>query len=257
MFLLLPLLASLLCAIPAGIIGSLVVVRRETYVAGAISHCVLAGLGLALLLTRTLHITFFTPLAGALLAAIAAGLLIVRQTRRGVRTDTALSVVWSVGMALGVTFVAITPGYQSDLMSYLFGSLLLVNISDLIFMAVWAVVIILLMLLFYRRFLAVSFDPEAALLRGIHVRHYQTLLVLLTAVTVVLLVQAAGVMLAVALLTLPAATAGLFTRRLDRMMLLAVVIAAVEMTAGVAISYYPELPPGATIVELAALVWLL
>ncbi len=256
-FLLRALLACLLCAIPAGIIGSLVVVRRETYVAGAISHCVLAGLGLALFLTRTLHITFFTPLAGALLAAIAAALLVVRQTQRGARVDTALSVVWSVGMALGVTFVAMTPGYQNDLMSYLFGSLLLINTPDLICMGVWAVAVVLLMLLFYRRLQAISFDAEAALLRGIHVQRYQILFVVLTAVTVVLLVQAVGVMLAVALLTVPAATAGLFTRRLDRMMRLAVILAAVEMVGGVAISYQPELPPGATIVELAVCIWLL
>lgn len=249
------LLACLLCAVPAGLVGALVVVRRETYIAGAISHCVLAGLGLARLLERGFGMSWASPMLGALVAALAAALLVARQTQKGARVDTTLSVVWSVGMALGVSFVAMTPGYQDDLMGYLFGSLLLVDNTVLAWMAVWALVVVVVMAVFYRRFLAVSFDPEAALLRGVRVARYQLLFVVLTAVTVVVLVQAAGVMLAVALLALPAATAGFFTQRLDRMMLLAVAIAAVEMAGGVALSYFPELPPGATIVEAAVVVW--
>jgi len=251
-------LAAALAALAAGVTGSLVVVRRSTYLAGAVSHSVLAGLGLARLLQRRFGFEGLTPMAGAVLVAVGVALLLARLTRRGEhRTDTVLSAVWTGGMALGVLFVAATPGYQDDLMSYLFGSILLVSGVDLAWMAALDAVILVVVILCYNRFLAVAFNEELARLRGVNTGFYEVVYHLLTALTVVLLVRVAGIVLAVALLTLPAASAGLLTRRLDRMMAAAVAIGLAVSVAGLALSYGPGWPPGATIVELAVVVYLL
>lgn len=248
--------ACALAAVAAGVVGSLVVVRRTTYAAAAVSHCVLAGLGLARLLQRRYDVAWFTPMFGAVLTAVVVALILASLNERGgQRRDAVLSVLWSVGMALGITFLALTPGYQEDLNGYLLGSILLVGTADLVLMTVLDVLVLGIVLVFYNRLICVAFNDEVARLRGLRVGFYETVLQLLIALTVVLLVQVAGIVLAVALLTLPAATAGLLTRRLTWMMVLAVVVALVVSLGGLALSYGPELPPGATIVELAAVLY--
>ena len=251
-------IAAVLAAVAAGVTGSLVVVRRSTYLAGAVSHSVLAGLGLARLLERRFGFDGLSPMGGAVLAAVASALLLAWLTLRGKhRSDTVLSAVWTGGMALGISFVAATPGYQDDLMSYLFGSLLLVSDGELVWMAVADIALLGVMALCYNRFLAIAFNAELARLRGVRVALYEVIYNVMTALTVVLLVRVAGIVLAVALLTLPAATAGLITRRLDRMMAAAAGIGAAVGVFGLAISYGPGWPPGATVVELAIAVYLL
>ena len=255
-FIVTALVAVVLAATAAGVTGSLVVVRRSTYLAGAVSHCVLAGLGLARLLQRRFGVEWLTPTGGALLAAVGAALLLARLTARGgQRTDTALSVIWTGGTALGVTFIALTPGYQEDLMSYLFGSIMLVPWDELVWMAALNVVTLATVFACYNRFLAISFNEELARLRGVRTARYEVVCQVLTALTVVLLVRVVGIVLAIALLTLPAATAGMLTRRLDRMMLLAAGIWVAAGVLGLALSYAPGLPPGATIVEVALVVY--
>jgi len=249
--------AVLLASVAAGVVGSLVVVRRSTYLAGAVSHSILAGLGLARLLQRRFGFDGLTPMAGAVLVAVGVALLTARLSARGKqRSDTVLSAVWTGGMALGVSFVAATPGYQDDLMSYLFGSILLVSGTDLAWMAAMNVLILGVMALCYNRFLAIAFNEELARLRGVNTAAYEVVYHVLTALTVVLLVRVAGIVLAIALLTLPAAAAGLLTRRLDRMMALAVGIGAGVSLLGLAVSYAPGWPPGATIVEISVVVYL-
>jgi zinc transport system permease protein len=248
--------ACALAAVAAGVVGSLVVVRRTTYTAAAVSHCVLAGLGLARLLQRRFGVAWFTPMLGALLTALVVAVMLARLSERhGQRRDAVLSVLWSVGMALGITFLALTPGYQEDLNGYLFGSILLVGRGDLIAMALLNAVTVGVVLLFYNRLVCVAFNEELARLRGLRVGFYDGVLQVISALTVVMLVRVAGIVLAVALLTLPAATAGLLTRRLGRMMALATALALAVSLGGLALSYGPELPPGATIVELAAVVY--
>ena len=250
-------LAAVLASVAAGITGSLVVVRRSTYLAGAVSHSILAGLGLARLLQRRFGFDGLTPMMGAVLVALGVALLLSWLTARGKhRPDTVLSAVWTGGMALGISCVAATPGYQDDLMSYLFGSILLVTGSDLVWMAAMDLVILGIMVLCYNRFLAIAFNEELARLRGVRTAVYEVVYHVLTALTVVLLVRVAGIVLAIALLTLPAAAAGLLTRRLDRMMAAAVGIGVGISLLGLALSYGPGLPPGATIVELAVLFYL-
>ena len=245
-------LAGALAAVAGGVVGSLVVVRRTTYLAGAISHCVLAGLGLSRYLQRGCGIAWFTPMLGASLAAVAAAALIAWLTvRHRQRIDTALSMVWATGMAIGVSFLAATPGYQDDLMSYLFGSILLVDPSELMLMAGLDLLVLVVIGLFYNQMLAIGFHADHARLRGVRVALFETVFLMLTALTVVLLVKVSGIVLALALLTLPAATAGLLVRRLVPMMVVAAVICFAVTVGGLALSYGPEWPPGATIVEVA------
>lgn len=251
-------LAGLLAALPAGIVGSWVVVRRSTYLAGAISHCVLAGIGLAIYLQRTFGIQWLSPTLGALLAALGAALLVGATTLRGRhRSDSVLSAVWVVGMALGVSLIGMAPGYKVDLSSYLFGNILMVTPADLKWMLALGLLVVVVAIACYHRMLAIGFNAEMARLRGVRVELYERIYLLLTAMTIVLLVKVVGIVLALALLTLPAATAGLMTRRLDRMMPLASILCMLVTLGGLALSYQPEWPAGATIVELAALCYVL
>jgi zinc transport system permease protein len=250
------LLAGLLAAVPCGVVGSWVVIRRISYMAGGIAHSVLAGLGFAHWLQVVHGVRGVTPMMGAVVAALVAAVIIgwvslnLRQ-----REDTVIGAVWSMGMALGVVFIALTPGYATDLMSYLFGNILMVTAQDLWLMGALALTVLLVAGLFHRQLLAVSFDAEYAELQGVPVVRFTFLLLVLTALTVVVLVSVVGIILVIALLTLPAATANLLARRLGRMMVAAVAICAALTVGGLVISYGSDLPAGAVTILLAGLVW--
>jgi zinc transport system permease protein len=237
--------AGLLASIGCGLMGTYVVVKRIAFIAGGIAHSVLSGMGAALYFG-------FSPLAGALIAAVLAALLIgwVRLRWRA-EEDTLIGALWAIGMAVGILFIAKTPGYQSDLMSYLFGNILLVPVESLWFMAALDGLLLLLVLAYHRQFLAVAFDEEFARLRGIPVTFFYLLLLVMVAVTVVLLIQVVGLILVLALLTLPAAIAGHYVHSLGLMMLIATLIGGALNAAGLALSYGPDLPAGPTIILLA------
>ncbi len=252
------LLAALLASVACGIMGSFVVVRRSTYIAGAISHTVLGGMGIAHYLSRVHDIDWATPLLGAAVAALLAALIMGFVTLyASQREDTILSALWAIGMAVGISFITATPGYYEDLMSYLFGNILMVGRSDLWLMGILDFILVVLVLMFYNKFLAISFQEELARLRGVRAGAYHFLLLVMIALTVVLLVQIVGIILVIALLALPAATAGLMTQRLWQMMLAAMVLSMIYTVGGLAISYSPEWPAGATIVEVAGIGYLL
>lgn len=246
------LIAGLLASVACGVIGSFVVARRITYVAGGIAHSVLGGMGLVGYLVAVHQWDFLHPLHGAIAAAIIAALVIGWVSLRArQREDTVIGAVWAVGMALGVLFISQTPGYNQELMSYLFGNILMVSNSDLVTLAVLDLLIISLTWLLYHRFLAVCFDSEFARVRGLKVDLYYMLLLCLTALTVVVLVTSVGVVMVIALLTLPAAAAGCFTRTFFRMMLGAIVACLFFTVIGLAVSYQSDLPAGATIILVA------
>ncbi len=265
-FMMYALLTGLLASVACGVVGAYVVARRITYLAGGIAHCVLGGMGAAMYCRRALGWgwvdpiwgrQWVTPLTGAILAALTAAAIIgVVTLRFKQREDTVISALWSAGMAIGVLFIAKTPGYQQDLMSYLFGNILMVTADDLQLIVVLDVVVVAVSLLFYKQFLAVCFDEEFTRTRGVNVEAYYLLLLGLTAMTVVLLVSVVGIVMVIALLTLPVAVAGLFARRLWQVMVLAVALSMIFTTAGLALSYKPDLPSGATIIVLAASVYL-
>lgn len=245
------LLAGLLASIGCGVVGAYVVVKRIAFIAGGIAHSVLGGMGAAAYYG-------WDPLLGALGAAVVAALLI-GWVRLGWRTqeDTLIGALWAIGMAVGILFISRTPGYQTDLMSYLFGNILLVPPGSLWFMAGLDVVLLALVAAYHRQFLAVVFDEEFARLRGVPVTFFYLLLLVMVAVTVVLLIQVVGLILVLALLTLPAAVAGQYVRSVGRMMVVATLLGGVVSAAGLALSYGPDLPAGATIILLAGAIYLL
>lgn len=250
--LVLPLIASVLAAVACGCVGTLTLVRRDTYVAGAVSHAVLAGLGLAQYLAVVHGATRFTPTLGALLAAITAALAAVAlRSRKQSSNDSALSAIWASGMAIGIGFMSITPGYQADLMNFLFGSILLVSVDDIHTMLMLNTLIIAALALFWRGILATTFNPELATVRGVRTRLFETIISLVTAIAVVLLVRITGIMLVIALLTLPAMGARSLFRRLIPSMLAAMALAFLAIAAGIAISWYTNMQPAAPIVLAA------
>lgn len=245
------LIGGLLASIGCGIIGSYVVVKRIGFMAGGISHSVLGGMGIAFFIG-------VSPLGGALVAAVVAALLIgwVRLSWHE-QEDTLIGALWAVGMAIGILFISKTPGYSMSLMSYLFGNILMVDMTDIWMMAAIDLLILVTVSLCYQQFLAVSFDEEFARLRGVPVSFFYLLLLCMVAVTVVLLIQVVGLILVIALLTLPAAIAGHYVRSLGKMMLLATLLGALFTVLGLLISYTPDLPAGATIILVAGVTYMI
>ena len=250
------LLVGLLASLACGVIGTYVVVRRITYIAGAIAHCVLGGIGIAKYLNIVVGLKFVSPLLGATVMAVVAALIIgLVSIRARQREDTIIGAIWAIGMALGILFISRTPGYSEDLMSYLFGDILLVTSSDLWLILALDGLVLGAVILFYNRFLAVCFDEQFARLRGVRVELVYLLLLVLTALTVVLLVTVVGLVMVIALITLPAAVAGQFAKNLWQMMAISTVLCAVYSTAGLALSYGPDFPAGATVILLAGAVY--
>lgn len=250
--------AGVLAGISCGVVGSYVAARRITYIAGGIAHCVLAGLGAARYLQVTRGWEWLHPLYGAVVVALLAATIIgLVSLRFREREDTVISAVWAIGMAVGVLFIWGTPGYGENLMSYLFGNILMVRRSSLLLMAGLDIVVVSVELLCYRQFLAVCFDEEFARLRGIPVSLYYLLLLYLTALTVVLLVTVVGLVMVIALLSLPVAIAGLFSKTLWQVMALSALLSILFTTSGLALSYGPNLPAGATTIVLAGAGYLL
>ncbi|MCA9244069.1 MAG: metal ABC transporter permease [Phycisphaerales bacterium] len=257
-FLRFALLAGVLAGIAGGIVGAYVVARRISYMAGAVSHCVLGGIGAARYLQVTQNWSWLDPMYGAvasaLLSAIIIGLVSLRAKQR---EDTVIGALWAIGMAIGVVFVSMTPGYSGDLNTWLFGNILMASREDLRLVAALDVITIVLAVGFYNRFMAVCFDAEFAAMRGLRVEMWFLLLLCLAALTIVALVKVVGIVLAIALLTLPVAIANTFTGVLWRVMLLGAGLCAVFTTVGLAFSYSTNLPAGAMIVLVAGAAYLL
>lgn len=251
------LIAGLLASVGFGVVGCYVVTRRISYIAAAVSHCVLGGIGAALYLQTVVGLAWCDPLYGAiaaaLLAAVAIGLITLHARQR---EDTVISAIWTVGMAVGLLFLYKTPGY-SEPMVYLFGDILYLTKHDLWLIAALDVLIVVLALGLYNKFLAICFDEEFARLRGVRAEWLYILLLCLTALCVVLMVRVVGIVMVIALLTLPAAMAGQLTRQLWQMMIVAVLMCMVFVTAGLALSFILDLPTGPVIVSLAAVGYLL
>jgi zinc transport system permease protein len=250
------LLMGLMASLAFGMTGSLVVVKRISYVAGAISHAVLGGIGAALYFHRAHGIEWLHPLLGALAAALLAAVVISLIRNSGFeREDSVIGAVWASGMAAGLVFIAKTPGF-TDPMSYLFGNILILSGNDLWLVAIMDLVLLVVLILGYNRLQAICFDEEQARLRGLNVGLTYTILLCLVAITVVLLVSVVGVVLVVALLTIPAAMAGQYVRSLGKMMVLASLITFLFVSAGIFIGFLSDWPVGPSIILLAGVAYL-
>lgn len=255
-FLLLALFAGLAASFASGIIGSYVVVKRIVAISGSIAHSVLGGMGIFLWLKRTYGWDILTPLYGALFAGLLSALLMGWiHLKYKEREDTVIAALWATGMSVGVIFIALTPGYNVELLNFLFGNILWVTHSDIRLLLVLDVLIIGLVALLYRRFLAICFDEDQTQLQGMSVKLFYLLLLCLVAISVVLLIQVVGAILVIAMLAIPAAVAGAWTQRLSVMMFLAVLLGCVFTGAGMYAAYELNWPPGATISLFAACVY--
>jgi zinc transport system permease protein len=242
--------AGLLTSIACGLIGSLVVVNRIVFISGGIAHSAFGGIGLGVYFG-------FSPLIGAGFFSIAAASLIGLITLRSKhRSDTIIGVLWAVGMAAGIVLIDLSPGYNVDLMSYLFGSILAVPGSDLLLMLILDIVIILTVIFFYKDLLAMSYDEEFAALRGIPVKLIYVLMLILVALTVVMTIRVVGLILVIALMTIPTYISEKFSSSLGKMMIWSFILASFFTFAGLAISYYLNITSGASIILVAALSFL-
>ena len=236
------LLAGLLAAVACGIVGVYVVVKRVVFISGGIAHASFGGIGLGYLLG-------INPVLGAMFFTVASALgigLVTRRTR--LPEDTAIGILWAMGMALGIIFIGLAPGYAPDLFSYLFGNILTVPTFDLILMLILDVVIIIVVFLLYKEFLFLSFDEEFSTVTGVPTERLYLLLLCLVALTVVVLIRVVGIILVIALLTIPAALARQLTHSLKKMMLLATLTGVVFTFSGLWLSYWLDLASGATII---------
>ncbi len=250
-------LTGIFASIPFGMIGTYVVVRRISYIAGAISHCILGGIGAGLYMQNALGIAWFGPLQGAIVVALLASVILAMVSLYArQREDSVIGALWAAGMAIGLLFIARTPGY-TDPMSYLFGNILLITRADLFFVIGLDVLVIGVIGFFYNTFLALCFDEEYAQLRGIRTHWLYLLLLCLVALTIVLLVRVVGIVMVIALLTLPAAIAGNFARNILQMMILATLFCTIFILTGLGASYSLDLPSGPVIIMVAAATYLI
>ncbi len=243
--------AGILASIACGIIGVYVVVKRIVFISGGIAHASFGGIGLGYYLG-------INPILGVLPFSIASALSMGWVSKRSrLPEDTAIGILWALGMSIGIILVSLTPGYAPDLMTYLFGNILTVPFSDIVLMLILDAVILVVVYSFYKEFLALCFDEEFATVRGVAAERLYLVLLCLIALTVVVLIRVVGVILVIALLTIPAAMSRQFTSNLKKMMLLSIIFGAVFSSGGIWLSYMFDVPSGATIVLVMSVVYLL
>lgn len=251
------LIVGLLASVSLGVLGSYVVVRRTTYIADAIAHCVLGGIGAELFLRQSMGLTATTqPVLGSTIAALAAGLgigLVSLYARE--REDTVISLVWVGGVAVGLLLLDVVSKPEKA-MAFLIGDILYVSLQEIWLVAALDAVVVAVIVLFRNKLAAVAFDQEYSEVRGLNAKFYYLLLLCLTSLIVVFMVRIVGSLMVVALLALPAAIAGRFTRHLWQMMLLAVVLCAVFVIVGLAISYPYDLKTGPIIILVSVAAYL-
>lgn len=241
--------ASLLAAISCGIIGTYIVSRRIVFISGGITHASFGGIGMGYYLG-------INPLVGAGIFSILSGMGIqFFSSKAKVREDSSIAIWWSLGMAIGIIFVYMTPGYAPNLMSYLFGSILTVSSTELWLMLALSGLIVLFFTLFYRTILYISFDEDFARTSNLPVDAFNYLLMVLISLTIVLNIRVVGIILILSLLTIPQATANVLTREFGRMMIYSIGFAFLASFIGLLISYFADIPSGATIIFTQVIVF--
>ena len=249
-------IAGLLSSLLFGVLGSVVTVKRIAGLAGSISHAVLGGIGLALFLDANKIIPGMPPIVGALIfALLAAALIGLVSLKAKQREDTVINAIWAIGMSLGILFIAKTPSY-ADPMSYLFGNILLVTSTDIYLLAILDIIVVILAWRYYPQIEASAFDEEFARTRGVKTDWVFLVTLGVTAVSVVLLQTFVGIVMVIAMLTLPTGVASYFSKNLRGMMLLSSIFSFIFSFIGLALSWQLDLPSGGTIVLVAGIVFI-
>ncbi len=253
-------IAGILASLACGVIGTLVVVRRNVFIAGGIAHSSFGGIGLAYYL-QGLGLSWFDPMLGAILFAIGAGMLLGSEPiKRRYREDSTIGVIWVLGMAIGFLFLKLVDTNKVNVLSFesiLFGNILLTSVSDIIIMGIVGIFIILFIFFWFKDIEMLAFDEEFARISGVRVTILNIAILIMIALTVTILIKVVGVVLVLAMLTIPAAIMNLFTKRLSTMMISATILSILMTTTGNLLSIELDTPPGSTIALLMGTAFLL
>lgn len=235
-------LAALFAAISCGIIGTYIVTKRIVFISGGITHASFGGIGIG-------YFFGFNPIMGAAVFAVLSALGIEYTSRKTeIREDSAIAILWALGMAIGVIFIYLTPGYAPNLMSYLFGNILTVSMTDIYMLLALSVVIILFFGLQFRNILYIAFDEEFARARRLPVGAIKYFMISLVALSIVFNIRVVGIILVISLLTIPQNIANMFVKSFFNIMLLSILIALIGTLSGLVIAYYFNIPSGAAII---------
>jgi zinc transport system permease protein len=246
-----PIIASALLSIAIGIIGTLMLINRSHYIAASIAHGSYGGIGLSIYLGTSM---LFTTTLFALALALVLSYITIKHPHRN---DTVIGVIWAVGMSLGIILTDLTPGYHASLMSFLFGDILMIPKEDLLYMGAVDIGLLLMITLLYHRFLAIFYDREFASLLGLRVKTLHTILLLMTALTIVMSIRSVGLILVIALFSIPPFIAEKFTKKIYQTMILSAVLAFVFSLSGLFISYSFDISATASIILISAFIFFL
>ncbi len=245
------LMAAVLASILSGIIGAVIVEKKLVSMSGGIAHTSFGGIGLGYLLKIPPIIT------GMIFAVIASISLPIIKRKTSTASDTLIGIFWASGMALGILFIGLTPGYPPDMTSYLFGDILTVSTLYLVLLSILSVIVLIVFISMFNYWKAYLFDERYLHVIGVKTAFFERVLYILIALSIVLLIKVVGIILAIALLTIPSAIAKLYTKSLKVQMISATLISMVTSIGGLILSYYFNIPSGATIILLAVLVYML
>lgn len=243
------LLGSLLASIACGLVGTYIVTRRLVFISGGLTHASFGGIGLGLY-------TGISPiLSAALFAVLSAFGVEWLSKRKDMREDSAIAVFWTLGMALGIMFTFLSPGFAPDLSAYLFGNILTITASDIALLGVLSVVLVVFFGLYLRPIVSIAFDREFARSQGLPVEFFEYALMLFIALTIVACLRMVGIVLVISLLTIPQMTANLFSHRFHRIIWLSIGIGYLSCLGGLLLSFYLNVPSGASIIFFSILIY--
>ena len=243
------LLGSLLASIVCGMVGTYIVTRRLVFISGGLTHASFGGIGIGLY-------AGISPLLSAAIFAVLSAFGVEWLSKRSeMREDSAIAVFWTLGMALGIIFTYLSPGFAPDLSSYLFGNILTIAVSDLLFLGIVALLTTLFFALYIRPIIAIAFDHEFAASQGIRVRLFEYLLMMFIALSIVGCLRLVGIVLVISLLTIPQLTANLFTHSFTRIIWLSISIGYLSCLGGFLLSYYLNVPSGASIIFFSIIIY--
>jgi zinc transport system permease protein len=244
-------LAAVLASISCGIIGTYIVSKRIVFISGGITHASFGGIGIGYYLG-------FNPIVGAMIFSVLSALGIEYMSKKSnVREDSVIAILWSFGMAVGIIFIFLTPGYSANLMSFLFGNILTVTHLNLILLLALTLFIIIIFLLMFKTILFVAFDEQYARAAKLPVEMVNYLMIILVALTIVLNIRVVGIILVISLLTIPQTIANIFTRKFEKIILFAIIIGLFGSFTGLFLSYYFDVPSGAAIIFLLVILFVL
>ena len=243
--------SALLASVVTGIIGTIAIEKKMISMSGGIAHASFGGIGLGYLLG-------FEPIWGGLAFAMGSSVLISKiSDNRKMKTDTLTGILWSFGMALGILFISLAPGYMPDMTSYLFGDILSVSTGSLYYMAAFTLIIAALFIMLYPYFVAYLFDEEYAKAVGINIKVMEWMVYLLIPIGIIVLIKIVGVILTIALMTIPVSIAKLFLKSFHHVVIASILLSALFSLLGLTVSYYVNIPSGVCIIVISTLIYLI